>query len=266
MTDFNENDGQGQPGCLPSTYNTDAFDGYTNDVEGQQHRTRLIRGALLKFSNDGQWTLRDNVPFDTAKELLVEHIERALQKWDLKTKTPIDGELIRVPPGKAWPNLEEMNSACPKEEWGTDLNDRPKGPWQQQTFIYLIDVSKDGMMDEYTLALGTIGGNIAIETLADKTKRMRDWNRKNGGSGNVVPVVKLSSTPMRTRFSAQPRPRPHFVPQRFVEYSAGDDAGTPALPRPTKPPSLPSGAAVSPGGHVVSEPSARQELDDDIPF
>jgi hypothetical protein len=51
-------------------------------------------------------------------ELIVVDVLRVLQKWK-------DRSLV----GK--PRILALNNECPKAEWGTDFNGKPKGPWHR---------------------------------------------------------------------------------------------------------------------------------------
>jgi hypothetical protein len=162
------------------------------------------------------------------------------------------------------PDIGELNAACPKSEWGVDLNKNPCGPWQNSTVLYLIDLSS---MEKFTFPTSTIGGSIAVREIVDKTKTMRRFR-----GGNVYPVVRLRSKVMKTKFGK--RPRPHFEVQRWITLGGGGSEGRavpPPAPSISASPTTPDAGtrnahASGGGGGIVEEPSLREELNDDIPF
>jgi hypothetical protein len=105
-------------------------------------------------------------------------------------------------------------------------------------------------MDRYSYATGTVGGNIAIRELVDKTK----WTRKLRGP-NIYPRIALRDVFMNTRFGG--RQRPNFEIRGWVQL--GDD-GVKALPTP-KPTPLPP----MPGVKEVPEPTLAEHMQDELP-
>jgi hypothetical protein len=169
-------------------------------------------------------------------------IARVLQKWidkaPVHTSFLASGEQVDV---------ERLNAECPREEWSEDLNGKPRGPWQVQHVVYMVDMET---MARFTYPTSTVGGSIAITDLKDAVKLMRRF--KGGG---IYPVVSLAAKHMNTRFGG--RQRPHFQIKRWISF--GPD-GT-ALPAPA-----PAAKALPSGAHAVEEPTLREEMDDDIPF
>jgi hypothetical protein len=258
MTDH-QNDGDER---LPSTTGdtNDGFAGYTDDIAGHESQSsRIIQGDVLKFGNDGVWSNRSaDEPFGPARELVMVEIARVSQKW--LNGTPVETRFI--PPGEPMPDIDDLNAACSRAEWTKDLNGNPRGPWQNQTVAYLLDLEN---MERFTFPTGTIGGNIAIGEIADKVKMMRRYR-----GANVYPAVRLKSKPMKTKFGQ--RPRPHFELQRWI--TLGGDGNGPALPAPATnaAPILPdvgTRQAASDGGgsgSIVEEPTLAEEMNDDLPF
>jgi hypothetical protein len=233
----------------------DGFAGYSDD----QNSLRIIQGDVLRFGNDGIWSDRStNAVFSPDRELVVADLQRVSQKWVNKER--IKTQLIA--PGQPMPDVDELNAACPKSEWSVDLNNNPRGPWQNQTLLYLIDLSS---IEKFTFPTGTIGGSIAVGEIVDKTKTMRRFR-----GVNVYPVVRLRSKPMKTKFGT--RPRPHFEVQRWITLrGAGSEEPPLPPPSPSAPPTLPDAGArnahASGGsGSIVEVPSLREELHDDLPF
>src|SRR5690349_9130448 len=94
---------------------TDGFEGFTTEHEGQEDQgQRVLRGQLLKFTNDSEWIIHpdgDEMPEGT--ELVATGVARVVQRWE-NGKTV---ETIVVPDGERIPDVAEMNEAVPKTEW-----------------------------------------------------------------------------------------------------------------------------------------------------
>jgi hypothetical protein len=246
---------------------SDGFD----DAGGEADRfIRVIQGSCLRFTNEGTWTDVNDEPVPPTLELVVNSIRRVIQKWVGQSPT----ETRFLESGERMPDIEQLNAACPKSEWGLDFNKQPKGPWQAQHVVYLVDM---GSMAKYSFPTATIGGGIAIGELKDSVQLMRRYR----GAG-VYPVVRLTARHMNTRFGG--RERPSFQILRWISF---DQDGGMVLP-PATPGSLPSPgiAAQAPiepkaeakpkatgnannittGVRVVAEPTLKEEMNDDIPF
>ena len=91
--------------------NVDGFDGAEDigvegEEEGQQSNSRVIQGGRLGFTNDYTWTVGENEPFNTARELVAVDTARVMQKW--VDKMPA-GHMF-IPADQKWPNLDELNN------------------------------------------------------------------------------------------------------------------------------------------------------------
>jgi hypothetical protein len=194
----------------------DGFAGYEVAVEGaeQQSFGQVIQGTLLKFANEGNWQTRDTEVIPPSQEFVVVGVGRVVQKW--QSSMPI--ETIVLSPGQKFPDVERMNEEVPRSEWELGPGGRPRGPWQAQQILYMLDVAS---MDKYSFPTGTIGGGRAIQELVKKT----NWIRNCKGA-NTYPVITLSNTFMPTRFGG--RQRPHFIVKRWEQIGAAPNV-TPAL-------------------------------------
>jgi hypothetical protein len=159
---------------------------------------------------------------------------QALQLW--RNKLPV--ETIIKQPGTSLPDIDELNSDIPREQWELGLNG-PRPPWVKQRIVYLLNPDDGG---ELTFISTTTGAAIAFERLRDKVRNMRMLR-----GGQVVPVVELGSKPMQTKYGA--KLRPEFV---IVEWR---NLGGPAIQ--TQSPTL--------IGTKVEEPTYEEALDDCIP-
>jgi hypothetical protein len=222
----------------------DGFEGHTDEVEGDERESssnRVIQGTLVKFTNEAKWVSNgDEPPSDF--ELVVINIGRVVQKW--QDGSPV--ETIVLAPGQKYPDVKKLNEAVPQSEWEEGPDGRPRGPWQAQHVVYLLNPKT---MDRFSFPTGTTGGSIAVSDLVDRVK----WMRRFRGQ-QVYPVVELSDTYMPTRYGG--RQRPHFEIVKWVTFDGGGNA----LPAPDTP-KLPNQ-----GAKEVTAPSAKEVTKDEIPF
>jgi len=222
----------------------DGFAGFEDEVEGasQPESRGVISGTCIKFTNEATWVSSDGDELPSGLELIVVDIGRVVQRW--KDGQPI--ETIVLAPGAKFPDVNKLNAAVPQTEWEEGPDGKPRGPWQAQFIVYLLNGQT---MDRYTYPTGTTGGAIAVRDLVDRT----NWMRRFRGPG-VFPIVSLTDVFMRTRFGG--RQRPHFDIKRWVKL--GDD-GT-ALPA-AETPLLPDQ-----GAQEVKAPTAKEATGDSIPY
>jgi hypothetical protein len=222
----------------------DGFAGFEDEIEGatRPESRGVIRGTCVKFTNEATWVTSDDEELPAELELIVVDIGRVVQRW--KDGQPI--ETIVLAPGQKYPDVNALNEAVPKAEWTEGPDGKPRGPWQAQSIVYLLN---GATMDRYTFPTGTTGGAIAVRDLVDRT----NWMRRFRGPG-VFPIVSLTDVFMRTRFGG--RQRPHFDIKRWVKL--GDD-GT-ALPA-AETPLLPDQ-----GAQEVKAPTAKEATGDSIPY
>jgi hypothetical protein len=227
--------------------NATRADGFDDDGT-ENDFVRVIQGEKISFTNESVWVNADDEEVAPDRELVVVDIARVLQKWidkaPVHTQFLASGEQIDV---------KQLNEECSREEWSEDLNGKPRGPWQVQHVVYMVDMET---MARFTYPTSTVGGSIAITDLKDAVRLMRKFK----GPG-VYPVVTLADKFMNTKFGG--RQRPLFIIKNWISF--GPDGALPpaadnkALPKAT--PAAPSGA------HVVAEPTLREEMgDDSIPF
>jgi hypothetical protein len=234
----------------------DGFDGFedrvedTGDDDDKPAPSGVIKGNLLKFSNEAIWKLRDGEEVSPDLELVAVDILRIVQKW--LDKKPVETRTLE--PGEKIPDIKALNDACPKSEWG-EYNGKPQGPWQFQYVTYLVDLVT---MDRYTFPTGTTGGAICTRDLADKVRLMRRFRGQH-----VFAVLTLADTFMPTNFGG--RQRPHFIIKRWVQIGGGD---TPALPAPhPTPPPIEAATEPLPGMKTVEEPTLSEKMGgDEVPF
>ena len=268
---------------------SDGVDNFSPEQIGR--KAGAFGGArLLKFV-DGHFVTREGEEIGPDKELVVLGLNKVVQKFVGRKLL----DTIIVPDGENVPNLNEMNDAAPREEWGVDLNNNPVGPY---TLVLVLKLINGVTLDRFAFITNSVGGSIAIGDLSDKTRIMRRFR-----GPNVSPVVSLGVTTFRTNFG--PKKRPDFRIVRWTRLSPdvlpGPDrptaAPTPAIGRyepvatPTIAPvdrpapapaaataAVPAAAAQSPPalaaavregttlGTPVDPPTLKEEMEDDLPF
>src|SRR5262245_17668275 len=116
---------------------------------------RLIRGEILRCV-DGHWSLKDGTPIATGTRALVLGVNDFLQHW--REQQPI--ETITREPGKALPDLDELNGQIPKEQWEEGLDGQPRPPWVHAYAVYLLNLDDASI---WTFVNSTIGARIAFD-------------------------------------------------------------------------------------------------------
>jgi hypothetical protein len=228
-----------------TSHEIDGFAGYSDEVEGddQQTSNRVIQGELVKFTNEASWVTGAGEELSPDLELLVIDVGRVVQKW--QDGNPV--ETIILAPGQKFPDIEKLNAKVPQKEWEEGPDSKPRGPWQSQHVVYLLDPRT---MARYTWPTGTTGGAICTRDIVDRV----GWMRKFRGA-HIHPVVQLTDVHMRTRFGG--RQRPYFNIKKWVSLDGGG-----ALLTPTELPRLES----APTAPEVKPPSAKEVTDDEIKF
>lgn len=230
---------------------SDGLDSFSVEQLGQ--KTGAFGGArLLKFVTD-HYVTREGEVIEPNREMIVLGLKKVVQKF---VGQKLVDSLV-VADGEQMPDVNAMNEAAPREEWGTDLNGNPVGPYVRVLVLKLLDASS---MDRFAFVTSSVGGSIAVGDLSDKTKVMR---RLNGP--NVAPVVSCNITNFKTRFSM--RKRPDFRVLRWIALGGDSGGGLPA-PEPAKSLAAPAPVSKALGiGTPVAEPTLKQEMDgDEVPF
>ena len=192
---------------------------------GGNLRQRLLRGTLLKWTENTGWLDRDGVrPADGP--YLLWGLEEGLQCW--QNQTVVD-EIIDKP----LPDLNELNGSIPQAQWGAGLDGHPRPPYVHQYAIYLLDPN-DGQF--YTLINSTVGMRMLWESLSERWEVMRHLR-----GPDVVAVVSLSDRPFRTgKWGIK-----HRHDLKILEWRKAGGGGPDKLAGPTTPqlpPSQPAGA------------------------
>jgi hypothetical protein len=265
----------------PSTQESDGLG--TFDLTQFGMKGGAFGGAkILKYVTDHYVTTQGEA-IGPEREFAVLGLKKIVQKF--VGHKLVDSEI--VPDGAPMPDIEAMNQAAPREEWGTGLDGKPQGPYVRIIALQLLDPNT---MDRFAFITQTVGGAIAVGDLTDKIKIMRRFN-----GADTVPVVTLGTTPFRIARLNVTKKRPDFRVARWIKLCpdgskpsapasiAGPSTAQPMAPptppasapvstpmsTPAQPPFTPAPATVSAPtafGTPVQEPTMAQEMEDTVPF
>jgi hypothetical protein len=247
----------------------DEFEDWTDEVESRDEQVseRAIIGQLGRFTNEGHWMLPEQI--ELTKPLIV-NVRRTVTKWG-KNKKPLETVFLKA--GEKIPDLERRNEETPRSEWIEGFDSKPKGPWQAQHIVYMIDPTS---IDQFSYPTSTTGGGIAVRELIDRIIRMRRFR------GNAVyPLVQMATRFMPTKYSG--RLRPHFEIVDWAKFDADGGGLIPAsdprqLPPQQRAEKLPEAAPNKDkaekikaalrtiGMQTVEPPSAKEATGDEIPW
>jgi len=222
---------------------------------------------FLRWKAGYGWVDRDGVT--APSPLLAVKVDEILRMWKDDRPTDITE--------KPLPDPDTLNAQIPVSEWEEGLDGRPRPPWAHYVVVYLVDPET---ATKYVYAAATVGGHIAVEQLKDNVITMRLLR-----GARVMPLVELSSKPMKTKFKMSERPDFRIVSWHLP----GGDGGM--LAAPTAPQlSGPVAAEVPTATEAKADPissgpqpkpainttldemggvkpvTSREILDDDIPF
>jgi hypothetical protein len=178
--------------------------------------TRIIQGTILRCT-DGVWTDGDGVELPPDTKLVALSTTMCLQRW----KDQMPAETIRKVGNEPLPDLDELNDQIPRSEWEIGLNDEPRPPWQLQHVVYLLDPSDASV---FTFISSTFGARLATERLRSKVAWMRQLR-----NNHVVPLIKLDSKPMKTKFGKKQRPEFTILEWRQLGHVGVPDASSARL-------------------------------------
>lgn len=203
---------------------------------------RIIQGTIIRCI-DGQWTDADGTAFGPDTMMLALGTTMCLQRWE--NQKPV--KTIRKISNEPLPDVDELNAKIPKEDWELGLNDEPRPPWVRQHVVYLINPDLAAL---YTYINSTVGASIAVDRLKSKVM----WMRQLRGA-HVVPLVKLDSKPMKTRFGK--KLRPEFTILEWRQLGRVGEANQAQIAH------QPDGKD---GLQPVEPASVQEELNDEIPY
>ena len=219
-----------------------ADDGFGDALDAD----RVIQGTILKCV-DGHWSDREGVAFPPETKMLAMSTAICLQCW--KDGQPID--TIIKQPNKPLPDIDALNAKIPESEWEPGLDEKPRPPWQKEFIVYLVNPTDASI---YTFINSTMGAQIAFDRLKSKVVLMRQMR-----GANVVPIVKLDSRAMKTKFGQKMRPEFTILEWRQLGSAEGKDAN-------------PAGSIEHQGqkkpniGRPVEEVSYDERFKDEVPY
>jgi hypothetical protein len=196
---------------------------------------------FLRWNAENKWIDRDGC--EAPSPLLAVKVEEILRMWKGDRKTDMTT--------KPLPNPDELNAAIPESEWEKDRDGKPRPPWAHHVAIQLVDPKT---ATKYVFCAATTGAHIAFEQLRENVATMRMLR-----NARVMPLVKLSSRPMKTKYKMSERP--HF---EIIGWHAPGDGGN-AL-APTTAPQLPGPASadVPPAEIEALQTQPNERKDDPI--
>jgi hypothetical protein len=158
-------------------------------VEANQ---RVLRGTLIRFA-DWNWTRgKEAELIEKGTQLVATGTAAAWVKW--QDGKPVETRLRQ--PGSAMPEREELGNTD-EASWETGPDKRPKDPWQNTRFVYLVDPKT---AESFTFSTSSFGGREAVLHLGDAIARMRSMH------ADAMPVVALEAAPMQTRYGRKSKP------------------------------------------------------------
>jgi hypothetical protein len=202
------------------------------DDTAVEAEARLIRGSLLKFA-DWKWSIgkeKEAVEVKEGRRLIAVATAAAWVKW--QGGKPVEYRVRE--PGVPMPERGELGDNDPAR-WEIGPDGKPRDPWQNTRFVYMIDPQT---AESLTFSTASSGGRDCVINLADQIKRMR------GKHPDAVPLVELGAAPMSTRFGRKSKPTLKVVDWRTTAASVVIEQPERQLPPPTP----------------------AQELDDVVPF
>jgi hypothetical protein len=170
--------------------------GYETTFERDQSSDNLIKGERIKFSGSNIWTDANGKPLDLSIKYLVTGARIGLQRWAKKDDKRVPEVILEKP----LPDVDELNAAIPIAQWEKGLDNKPKAPWALVYVLYLVNPITGQM---FTYVNSTVGTRIAYSKLLDQVCTAQSLRGED-----VVPIIRLSTKPMKTEFGE--RPRPHY--------------------------------------------------------
>jgi hypothetical protein len=165
----------------------------------------FIQGSLLLYA-DWLWTIgSEKTQAEKGRRYAPAGVRSAWTFW--QGGKPV--RYVTAEPGRLLPSRESLGDHD-ESLWERDANDRPKDPWANARFVYLIDIQT---AEALTFSTSSFGGRRCVEDLARAITIMRRQHP------NAVPVVELDAAPMQTKFGRKSRPVFKIVTWRFPKQT-----------------------------------------------
>ena len=158
---------------------------------GEKPGNTMIVGQMIKFDS-GVYKVNktETLPPDIA--LVAIDVTTAWVKW--WEKRPVEHHITQL--GQQHPDRDDLPDQN-KAEWEIGLDGQPVDPWKNTRYLRLIDPLTGA---DYTFVTDSIGGRRGVSDLKSQIRNVR-YARPN-----AVPLLKLCTTTMKTRFGPKPRP------------------------------------------------------------
>jgi hypothetical protein len=212
------NDNDANTALVPAAPEDDGWNSPPDDPEAE----RMLPGVLLRFI-DGVWVCgKEKEPVALGTTFIATAIRAGWQFWEGGKPT----NFVSVIDGH-YPRREELGY-LDKDAWELGPGG-PSDPWQNSRHLSLVDPVS---LEEFTFVTTTAGGRSEVDALWQQVLRAR-WTRPG-----ALPVIRLESKKMKTRYGEKPKPGLKVVGWRFPGEA------------PPKTPELPKGS----------------DMNDEIPF
>lgn len=164
---------------------------------------RVLRGTLLKFA-DWNWSRgKEAEPIEKGTQLIATGTAAAWVRW--QGGRPVETRLRQS--GSKMPEREELGSTD-ESLWEAGPDKRPKDPWQNTRFVYLVDPMT---AEAFTFSTSSFGGREAVINLGDAIARMRSAHP------DAMPIVALEAAPMMTRYGRKSKPTFKIVGWKAID-------------------------------------------------
>ena len=174
-------------GCAVTVYDDDGF-----AAAGADGERNLLKGELLKFV-DGAWTQAGTrVPAGT--QYVPEKVFKVWVRW--QEGKPFDYVWPR--PSGMLPHRDTLGHTD-QRDWPAGIDGEPSDPWRNTRYFHLINPAT---AETVTFTNSTAGARHCYEELGSAVTTMRKVHPR------ALPVLELSSVPMKTKFGQ--KQRPHF--------------------------------------------------------
>jgi hypothetical protein len=173
-----------------TNYNKNGSDGWSDAAD--EARERAIRGSIVHFA-DWNWTAgKEKRPLEKGSEFVAPATAAAWVKWN--GGKPVEYRMRE--PGQFLPRRESLGDQD-EAEWERGPDDKPRDPWTNTRFVYLIDAKT---AEAFTYSTSSFGGRECVTTLGDQITRMRLAHP------GAVPVVALDAAAMPTKYGRKSKP------------------------------------------------------------
>ena len=153
---------------------------------------RTLRGALLKFADRAFTQGTEGAAVELGTELVAIATSAAWVRW--QGGKPVETRVRQ--PGTRMPDREDLGDQDEKT-WEAGPDGRPKDPWANSRFVYLVNPTT---AEAFTFSTSSWGGRGAVIDLSDAIARMRTVHP------DAVPLVALGTAPMKTKFGLKSKP------------------------------------------------------------